>query len=79
MERGSEEGENEIVGYDGGGRMVWPENEEEELGGQRIRRSERNQMTRRKEEGECDDGGGNVVEYGVEWLRGRKGIGTKGS
>ena len=79
MERGSEEGESEIVGYDGGGRMAWPENEEEELGGQRIRRSERNQTTRRKGEGECDDGGGNVVEYGVEWLRGRKGIGTKGN
>ena len=79
MERGSEEGENEIDSYDSGGRMVWPENEEEELGEQRIRRSERNQMTRKKEEGECDDGGGNVVEYGVEWLRGRKGIGTKGN
>ena len=79
MERGSEEGENEIVGYDGGGRRVWPENEEEELGEQRTQRSERNQMMRRKEEGECDDGGGNVVEYGVEWLRGRKGIGTKGN
>ena len=59
--------------------MVWPENEEEELGEQRIRRNERNQKMRRKEEGECDDGGGNVVEYGVEWLRGRKGIGTKGN
>ena len=79
MERGSEEGESEIDGYDGGGRMVWPENEEEEWGEQRIRRSERNQMTRRKEEGECDDGGGNVVEYGVEWLRGRRDIGTKGN
>ena len=79
MERGSEEGENEIVGYDGGGRMVWPENEEEELGEQRIRRSGRNPMMRRKEEGECDNGGGNVVEYGVEWLRGRRDIGTKGN
>ena len=79
MERGSEEGENEIVGYDGGGRRVWPENEEVEWGGQRIRRSERNQTTRRKGEGECDDRGGNVAEYGVEWLRGRKGIGTKGN
>ena len=79
MERGSEEGESEIVGYDGGGRMVWPENEEEELDEQRIWRSERNPMTRRKEEGEYDDGGGNVVEYGVEWLRGRRGIGTKGN
>ena len=79
MEKGSGEGESEIVGYDSGGRMVWPENEEGELDEQRIRRSERNQMTRRKEEGECDDGGGNVVEYGVEWLRGRKGIGTKGN
>ena len=79
MERGSEEGESEIVGYDGGGRMVWPENEEEELDEQRIWRSERNPMTRRKEEGEYDDGGGNVVEYGVEWLRGRRDIGTKGN
>ena len=49
------------------------------MGEQRIRRSERNQMMRRKEEGECDDGGGNVVEYGAEWSRGRKGIGTKGN
>ena len=79
MERGSEEGESEIVGYDGGGRMVWPEDKGEELGEQRIRRSKRNLMTRRKEEGECDDGGGNVVEYGVEWLRGRRDIGTKGN
>ena len=79
MERGSEEGESEIVSYDSGGRMVWPEDEEEELGEQRIRRSERNPMTRRKEEGECDDGGGNVVEYGVEWLQGRRDIGTKGN
>ena len=79
MEKGSGEGESEIVGYNGGGRMVWPENEEEELGEQRIRRSERNPMMRRKEEGECDNGGGNVVEYGVEWLRGRRDIGTKGN
>ena len=79
MEKGSGEGESEIVGYDGGGRMVWPETEEGGLVKQRIRRSERNQMTRRKEEGECDDGGGNVVEYGVEWLRGRRDIGTKGN
>ena len=49
------------------------------MGEQRIRRSERNQMMRRKEAGECDDGGGNVVECGVEWLQGRKGIGTKGN
>ena len=79
MEKGSGEGESEIVGYDSWGRMVWPENEEEGLGEQRIRRSERNQMMRRKEEGECDDGGGNAVESGVEWLQGRKGIGTKGN
>ena len=78
MEKGSGEGESEIVGYDSGGRMVWPENGEGELDEQRIRRSERNLMTRRKE-GECDNGGGNVVEYGVEWLRGRKGTGTKGN
>ena len=43
MEKESGEGESEIVGYDSGGRMVWPENEEGELDEQRIRRSKRNQ------------------------------------
>ena len=36
-------------------------------------------MARRKEEEECDDRGGNIVECGAGWLQGRMGIGTKDS